>query len=129
MFGGDGEVVEPTAMSFVACHDGRDDLIVDETYEEQIRPDAEFACNVLVRIVPGTNQIAPMPEGDDGLLVVRLEGADVQAGPGITLFRDGSGRRSRGRACSCRWTGKPLGWRSLRTYRCHHPARQGSSCR
>src|SRR6266567_7184371 len=47
--GGNGQVIEPAAMSFVTGHHTRHDLAVQKANQKQIRPDEQFALDVPMR--------------------------------------------------------------------------------
>jgi hypothetical protein len=63
-------------MAVVTCHDTGDDLSVVAAHEEEIGSHGELAPDVFPRVVPGAQEVALLPEGDDGFFVFRLEGAD-----------------------------------------------------
>src|SRR5262245_146081 len=52
------EVVDPAAMTFVACHHRRHDRPVQRTDEEQLRVPRELPGDVLARVVPGAYEAA-----------------------------------------------------------------------
>lgn len=76
VIGGDGEVVDPAAVAFVADHDGGDELPVELTDEEEIGADFGFALDVFARVVLRFHEAAAGPEVNHGGFVGAAKGAD-----------------------------------------------------
>ena len=64
-------------MPFIARHCRRDDLVLQNSHEKQVRPHGELPLNVLVWIIPRPQQTAALPQRDHGGFVVWLEGAEL----------------------------------------------------
>lgn len=77
MLRGNRQVVEPAAMSLITCHDGGNNLAIKHPYQKEIGPHGPFALNILLRGIPGTNQVTASPKQDDRLFVLRLKGPDL----------------------------------------------------
>lgn len=74
--GSNRQVIEPAAVPFVTGHYGGHNLAADRSDEEPLGVDLELAADVPVRIVPGTYQIALLPQGDDARLVFGAKASD-----------------------------------------------------
>src|SRR4051794_7433656 len=73
----DGEIIDPPAMALVTRHHRRENLVIDDSDEKQLRVDLHLSCDVVVRIVPRSQQIAAPPEVNHVRFVGDLERADV----------------------------------------------------
>lgn len=74
------EIIEPAAVPVVTDHHGRNDFTVEFANQKLVRPHCEFALDVLVRVVPGAEQFAIAPQGNDGVLIGQLKGSDLNTG-------------------------------------------------
>ena len=70
VFGINGQIVEPAAMAFVASHHAGDDTAIEQADQKQVGAHGEFALDVLVRVIPWSDEVASPPEGNDGVLIV-----------------------------------------------------------
>jgi len=79
MFGINGKIVKPAAMAFVTGHDAGDDAAIKQADQKPVGAHGKFALDVLVRVVPGANEVASPPEGNDGVLIVGLKRSNLHA--------------------------------------------------
>src|SRR5204863_9227060 len=79
------EVIHRAAMAVIAGHDGGNDDARLRADEEKLALHAELAPDVLVRIVPGSGQLAAFPKRDDRRLVGRMERPDFHYLPPLAI--------------------------------------------
>ena len=79
MFGINGKIVKPAAMAFVTGHDAGDDAAIKQADQKPVGAHGKFALDVLVRVVPRADEVASPPEGNDGALILGLEGSNLHA--------------------------------------------------
>jgi hypothetical protein len=65
----DSKIVDPTTMTVVSRHNGRNDMLSKATDKEKIRLHLEFSLYVTIRIVPRNDETAVSPQLDYGFLI------------------------------------------------------------
>jgi hypothetical protein len=91
----DGEVVDPTAMTFVSGHDGADEGVVDGGDEKVFGVVGEFELDIALGIVEADDEFAVTPQVDDLGGVVGSKGANSEHDVvrcGEVRWREGEGR-------------------------------------
>ena len=58
----DGQIIDPTAVTLVAAHDGRYQLPIDRAEQQQFAIYFYLALDILARVIPGHAQAALLPQ-------------------------------------------------------------------